>query len=108
MVRVGETGVLLELRARGKQDARARSEDRMVLGTHDFDRMRMFAGDPKWGLAHVIRAPRANSLPQQAIEKDGEPVCSARRALDRRDGQPDLSEFPLKNRSHPLAGKAEL
>jgi predicted dehydrogenase len=53
MILSGEIGVLQEIRARGKEDHRAGGEDMMVLGTHTFDFMRMFAGDPKWVFAHV-------------------------------------------------------
>jgi predicted dehydrogenase len=46
-------GDLLEIRANGKQDARAGAEDLVVLGCHLFDLMRFFAGDPQWCLARV-------------------------------------------------------
>jgi predicted dehydrogenase len=49
----GAIGQLQELRARGKEDARAGGEDLMVLGTHAFDLMRQFAGDPLWALGRV-------------------------------------------------------
>src|SRR5437867_1857084 len=52
-VRRGEVGQLLEMRGRGKEDTRAGGEDLMVLGTHVFDLMRMFAGDPSWCFGHV-------------------------------------------------------
>lgn len=39
-------GELVHIRAHGKQDSRAGGEDMMVLGTHLFDLMRYFAGDP--------------------------------------------------------------
>lgn len=42
----GLIGRLVEMRGYGKQDARAGGEDMMVLGTHVFDLMRLFAGDP--------------------------------------------------------------
>ena len=48
MLRAGELGELLEIRARGKEDRRAGGEDLIVLGTHCFDLMRYFAGDPEW------------------------------------------------------------
>lgn len=41
-------GTLLEVRARGKEDHRAGGEDLIVMGTHAFDLMRYFAGDPLW------------------------------------------------------------
>jgi predicted dehydrogenase len=54
MVRGGAIGTLLEMRGRGKEDRRAGGEDMMVLGTHVFDLMRLFAGDPKWVFGHVM------------------------------------------------------
>lgn len=53
MVRAGEIGELLEIRSRGKEDQRAGGEDLIVLGTHCFDLVRLFAGDPQWVFAHV-------------------------------------------------------
>lgn len=50
----GLLGSLVEMRAFGKQDHRAGGEDLMVLGTHLFDLMRMFAGDPLWCSARVL------------------------------------------------------
>ena len=49
----GRIGELVELRAYGKQDARAGGEDLMVLGSHLFDLMRRFAGDPLWCTARA-------------------------------------------------------
>lgn len=51
----GLIGDLLEIRAHGKQDARAGGEDMIVLGTHMFDLMRFFAGDPVWCTAHIMQ-----------------------------------------------------
>jgi predicted dehydrogenase len=55
MLRDGVIGQLMEMRARGKEDRRAGGEDLMVLGTHCFDLMRYFAGDPRWVFAHVMQ-----------------------------------------------------
>jgi len=52
----GVIGQLLELRGRGKEDKRAGGEDLMVLGTHVFDLMRQFAGDPLWAVGRVTTA----------------------------------------------------
>lgn len=52
-IREGIIGELLELRGRGKEDQRAGGEDLMVLGTHVFDLMRRFAGDPLWAFGWV-------------------------------------------------------
>ncbi|HUS36125.1 MAG TPA: Gfo/Idh/MocA family oxidoreductase [Verrucomicrobiae bacterium] len=43
----GLIGELVQMRAFGKQDARAGGEDMLVLGTHLFDLMRLFAGDAR-------------------------------------------------------------
>src|SRR5262249_6792490 len=62
---IGEArlGDLLELRARGKEDARGGGQDLMVLGTHLFDLMRLLAGDARWCFARVTQ--------------DGKPVTRA-------------------------------
>ncbi len=44
-IEAGLLGDLLEMRAWGKQDDRAGGEDMIVLGSHLFDLMRLFAGD---------------------------------------------------------------
>lgn len=53
-LREGFIGQVVELRAFGKQDARAGGEDMMVLGSHLFDLMRFIAGDPLWCTARVL------------------------------------------------------
>lgn len=53
MIDAGEIGEIQEIRTRGKEDRRAGGEDLMVLGSHLFDMMRFFAGNPKWVTAHV-------------------------------------------------------
>lgn len=50
----GLIGDLLEIHAWGKQDERAGGEDMMVLGSHLFDLMRMFAGDAGSCMARVV------------------------------------------------------
>ena len=54
----GLIGDLLQLDAWGKQDRRAGGEDMLVLGTHLFDLMRLFAGDPRWCTARVLQGGR--------------------------------------------------
>jgi predicted dehydrogenase len=51
----GLIGDLIEIRAHGKQDTRAGGEDMIVLGTHLFDLMRLFAGDPRWCSAQILQ-----------------------------------------------------
>lgn len=53
MVDAGEIGPIQEVRVRGKEDRRAGGEDMMVLGSHLFDMMRYFLGNPKWVVSHV-------------------------------------------------------
>jgi predicted dehydrogenase len=57
-VSAGAIGQLLEMRGRGKEDARAGGEDLMILGTHVFDLMRQFAGDPQWCFGRVTSGGR--------------------------------------------------
>lgn len=54
----GLIGQVQELRGRGKEDRRAGGEDLMVLGTHVFDLMRQFAGDPLWASGRVTAGGR--------------------------------------------------
>ena len=54
----GLLGDLLQMRAYGKQDARAGGEDMMVLGTHLFDLMRFFGANPLWCSARVLQEGR--------------------------------------------------
>lgn len=72
LLREGAIGDLLEVRARGKEDARAGGEDMIVLGTHVFDLMRFFAGDPKWVFAHA--SERGREVEPSSARKAGEPV----------------------------------
>ncbi len=46
LIAQGEIGEILELRGRGKEDARGGGEDLWVLGSHIMDLMRFFGGDP--------------------------------------------------------------
>ena len=54
----GLIGELLEINAWGKQDDRAGGEDMIVLGSHLFDLMRLFAGDATWCTARVLHGGR--------------------------------------------------
>jgi len=53
LVADGKLGELIELRGRGKEDARGGAQDLMVLGTHILDLMRLLAGDAHWCFARV-------------------------------------------------------
>jgi predicted dehydrogenase len=68
----GEIGQLLEIRSRGKEGSRAGGEDLMVLGTHAFDLMRLFAGDPQWCSAHV--AAGGKDISQSDIHEGAEGI----------------------------------
>jgi predicted dehydrogenase len=50
----GLIGDVVEVRAHGKQDTRAGGEDMMVLGSHLFDLMRLFLGNPLSCSAQVL------------------------------------------------------
>ena len=53
-IRKGLIGKVLEIRARGKEDARrGGGEDLWILGSHVLDLMRLFGGDPEWCQAVV-------------------------------------------------------
>jgi predicted dehydrogenase len=58
----GTIGDLLQIDAWGKQDSRAGGEDMLVLGTHLFDLMRLFAGDARWCTARVLQDGRDITL----------------------------------------------
>ncbi len=58
----GALGELLEIRVNGKQDKRAGGEDLVVLGTHSFDLVRCFAGEPLWCSARILQGGREVSL----------------------------------------------
>jgi len=66
----GFLGELVEMRAYGKQDARAGGEDMMVLGSHLFDLFRMFAGDPLWCTARVLAGDRDITRSDARLVKD--------------------------------------
>lgn len=55
MIDAGEIGEIQEVRTRGKEDRRAGGEDLMVLGSHLFDMMRFFLGNPAWVASHVTK-----------------------------------------------------
>lgn len=74
IVEDGIIGEVLEVRGRGKEDHRAGGEDLIVLGTHIFDLMRFFLGNPLWACANITAGGR------EAVLADGhdatEPVGS--------------------------------
>lgn len=60
LIKAGEIGEVLELRARGKEDQRGGGEDLWVLGSHLFGMMRLLVGgDAKHCTAEVLKEGRA-------------------------------------------------
>lgn len=53
LIAQGKIGDVLEYRGRGKEDHRGGAEDLWVLGTHVFDLIRNFGGDPQWCMGAV-------------------------------------------------------
>lgn len=68
----GRIGEVQAIRAHGKQDRRGGGEDMIVLGTHLFNMMRLFAGDVAWMTAHVVHEGRA--LQVEDVREATEPV----------------------------------
>ena len=59
MVRAGDIGRLVAMHATGKNDSRrGGAEDLAVLGVHQLDLLRQFAGDPRQLSANVMQAGR--------------------------------------------------
>jgi predicted dehydrogenase len=54
----GQLGTILELRGRGKEDKRGGGEDLWVLGSHIFNLMQYFGGEPNWCFATVMQGDR--------------------------------------------------
>jgi predicted dehydrogenase len=71
----GFLGQVLEMRVQGKQDQRAGGEDMIVLGTHDFDTMRFFFGDPVSCSASVTVQGRP--ITKADVRKGREPMLVA-------------------------------
>lgn len=72
MIDGGEIGAVQEVRVRGKEDRRAGGEDMMVLGSHLFDMLRYFLGDPKWVMSHVTS--NGEELAAKHVTKPTEPL----------------------------------
>lgn len=53
LIEDGKLGKILELRGRGKEDARGGGEDLWVLGSHVMNLIHHFGGEPNWCFAHV-------------------------------------------------------
>lgn len=74
MLAQGTVGEILEMRGRGKEDARVGGQDLMVLGTHILDLMRFIAGDARWCNARVgVREKeRVRAITKADIREGGE------------------------------------
>ncbi|MBI5383236.1 MAG: Gfo/Idh/MocA family oxidoreductase [Verrucomicrobia bacterium] len=75
LVREGLIGEVRQVQIYGKQDTRAGGEDMIVLGTHDFDLMRSYFGDPLWCQASVTVAGR--DIERADVAKGKEPILVA-------------------------------
>ncbi len=69
-LREGLIGDVVEMRAYGKQDARAGGEDLMVLGSHLMDLMRAIAGDPISCTSRVLQQGRPITKSDARLVKD--------------------------------------
>jgi predicted dehydrogenase len=72
MIEAGEIGTIQEVRVRGKEDRRAGGEDMMVLGSHLFDMLRYFLGDPKWVVSHVTT--HGEEISAKDVREPTEPI----------------------------------
>jgi predicted dehydrogenase len=64
----GVIGDVVEVRAYGKQDSRAGGEDMMVLGTHLFDLLRLFLGDPLWCRTRPLAGARHHVKDRRMVQ----------------------------------------
>lgn len=74
LIVAGRIGDILEMRGRGKEDARAGGQDLMVLGTHILDLMRFIAGDARWCYARcgVVAKDRVTPVTKADLREGGE------------------------------------
>lgn len=79
----GLIGDILEVRARGKEDARAGGEDMIVLGVHLFDMMAYLLGKPRWCAATILTDghPAARGDIREATESLGPIIGSSIHAV---------------------------
>ena len=83
MIDAGEIGAIQEVRVRGKEDRRAGGEDLMVLGSHLFDMLRYFLGDPQWVISHVTSD--GEEMSAKHVTQPTEPIGPIAGNSDRRD-----------------------
>jgi predicted dehydrogenase len=75
LLRQGLIGAVRQVRIQGKQDNRVGGEDMIVLGTHDFDLMRFYFGDPQWCFASVTQDGR--DITRADVRQGREPILVA-------------------------------
>jgi predicted dehydrogenase len=75
LLQQGLIGQVRAVHVQGKQDARVGGEDMIVLGTHDFDLMRFYFGDPRWCFASVTKDGR--DITRADVQKGREPILVA-------------------------------
>jgi len=68
-------GPVRQVHIYGKQDTRVGGEDMLVLGTHDFDLMRFYFGDPLWCQASVT--VKGRDVTRADVAKGKEPILVA-------------------------------
>jgi predicted dehydrogenase len=71
MIEEGKIGRVLELRGRGKEDHRGGGEDLWVLGTHVFNLIHQFGGEPEWCSATVLENDKPVEKNNVKLGKEG-------------------------------------
>lgn len=80
-------GEVRQVRIQGKQDSRVGGEDMIVLGTHDFDLMRLYFGDPRWCVSSV--AAGGKDITRSDVRQGREPIVVAGDTVHALFGFPD-------------------
>ena len=75
LVGEGLIGRVRLVQIHGKQDTRAGGEDLLVLGTHDFDYLRLLFGDPLWCSASVTA--QGKDITATNVHRGREPILVA-------------------------------
>jgi len=75
LIEEGFVGTPVEIRGIGAQDGRYGGEDMFVLGTHEFDLMRFYFGDPLWCQASVTVGGR--DITKEDVRRAHEPFLTA-------------------------------
>lgn len=75
LIEEGLIGEIREVHFHGKQDKRSGGEDLIVLGTHDFDLMRFYFGNPLWCFGNV--RVNGRDAVKSDVRKGAEPILVA-------------------------------